>query len=397
MKKLHIINLEKMGGVERLFLQYINGNKDNNDNVICISNSIGEEIKKQLPKTKITFANRIFNALSLRCPQIFRKYLLQWKIERTGADVIIVWDLVPGLISKPKRGKLIYYDHGCSWRYAKNKKTLNFFSMLDGIIAVSHASKRVMELRFNLKCNVDVVLNRIQTPSGIDTSPRLLSQCVKLGTASRLVSLKGISVMLLTLQELINRGHNVMLEIAGKGPDQVTFEELANKLNLEKKVIFSGFQDNTKDFFNRIDIYLSTPVTEPFGLSSMEALYFSVPVVFPLIDGQPEAIRDGYCGIGVKPSVSMEEHKKLSGISIDFPHKVYDPVNDFLIEPQVLSHIACADAVEQLLSQESYAKFSGNAQRYVSEKFDYNDFKSEFNTKLSHYVNNKLLDRSIKQ
>ncbi|MEJ5173840.1 lipopolysaccharide biosynthesis protein, partial [Erwinia sp. MYb416] len=36
MKKLHIINLEKMGGVERLFLQYINETTDGSNNVICI-------------------------------------------------------------------------------------------------------------------------------------------------------------------------------------------------------------------------------------------------------------------------------------------------------------------------------------------------------------------------
>ena len=37
MKKLHIINLGKMGGVERLFLQYINDTTDGSNQVLCIS------------------------------------------------------------------------------------------------------------------------------------------------------------------------------------------------------------------------------------------------------------------------------------------------------------------------------------------------------------------------
>lgn len=157
MKKLHIINLAKMGGVERLFLQYINETTDGSDAVICVSNDIGEEIKRQMPQQKVTFATRLCNKLTLRCPQFLRKYLLQWKIFRANADVIIVWDLIPGLAAKPDRGKLLYYDHGCSWRYARNAKTLRFFSMLDGVISASHASKRVMALRFNLPDRKSVV------------------------------------------------------------------------------------------------------------------------------------------------------------------------------------------------------------------------------------------------
>ena len=57
--------------------------------------------------------------------------------------------------------------------------------MLDGVISASQASKRVMELRFNLPCPNHVVINRIKTPAGIDTAPKTLSQPVRIGTASR--------------------------------------------------------------------------------------------------------------------------------------------------------------------------------------------------------------------
>lgn len=75
MKKLHIINLGKMGGVERLFLQYINDTTDGSNQVLCISGDIGEEIRRQLPAHQpVTFANRLINALPLRCPQFLRKF-----------------------------------------------------------------------------------------------------------------------------------------------------------------------------------------------------------------------------------------------------------------------------------------------------------------------------------
>jgi glycosyltransferase involved in cell wall biosynthesis len=375
-----------MGGVERLFLQYINDTTDGSNAVICISGEIGEEIRRQMPQQKVTFANRLFNSLPLRCPQFLRKYLLQRKIEKANADVVIVWDLIPGLAAKPKRGKLIYYDHGCSWRYPKNHKTLRFFAMLDGVISASWASKRVMELRFNLPCPNQVVINRIKTPQEIPDLPKVLDYPIRIGTASRLVSLKGISVSLLMMQELLRRGHDVTLEIAGKGPDREAFETLANKLQLGDRVVFSGFQDNVADFFNRTHIYMSTPITEPFGLSCMESLYYGVPVIFPMIDGQPEAVKDGYCGIGLTPTVTIEEHQRLTGIKVDFPHQVYDPLTDTLVTPKLLSHIACADAVEKLLIPETYKSISQNAQRYPVVHFSYAMFKTDFDNTLNSFV-----------
>lgn len=379
MKKLHIINLGKMGGVERLFLQYINDFSEGKDEVICISNDIDEDIRQQMPQQKIIFASRLFNGLKLKAPQFLRKYLLQKRVEASDAQTIVVWDLVPRLTAKPKRAKLVYYDHGCSWRYPKNHKTLSFMRMLDGVISASAASSQVMQHRFKLPCPHHVVINRIMTPSGIRSEPRQLSSPIKIGTASRQVTLKGISVTLLTLKELLRRGHNVTLEIAGKGPDRDAFIALTNRLGIENNVTFSGFQQDIAPFFNRIDIYMSTPVTEPFGLSCMESLYFGVPVIYPLVDGQPEVIKNSVCGIGLSPSVTIEEHEKLTGIHVEFPYEVYDPVRNTMTSPLLLSHIACADAVETLFDQPTYQRFSEESKKWTKEHFDYAVFKTEFN------------------
>lgn len=386
MKKLHIINLEKMGGVERLFLQYIHDDTENTNEILCINSQVGGEIEKKLAGKKITYANRILNAFSTRYPQFLRKFVLKRKIENVNADVIIVWDLVPVLSAKPARGKLVYYDHGCSWRYPKNRKTLGFFSMLDGVISASWASKRVMELRFNLPLPVEVLPNRIQTPPGIIYGPKVLPETVRIGTASRLVTLKGISVSLLMMQELIKRGHKVHLEVAGKGPDRELFEALTDKLQLREHVTFTGFQENVADFFNRTDVYMSTPVTEPFGLSCVESLFYGVPVIFPFVDGQPEAVKDGECGIGLLPKVSIEEHEELTGVHIDFPYEVYDPIHDRLVEPKLLCHIDCADAVERLLKNDNYQRMRENAYKLTKEGLDYASFKAQFEVILTHYI-----------
>ncbi|PIJ49661.1 lipopolysaccharide biosynthesis protein [Erwinia sp. OLTSP20] len=388
MKKLHIINLAKMGGVERLFIQYINDFSGGRDDVICISNNVDPAIRQQIPQQKIIFANRLFNQTALKAPQFLRKYLLQWRVNRSQAEVAIVWDLVPGLISKPKRARLVYYDHGCSWRYPLNAKTLGFMSRLDGVISASYASNRVMKHRFNLACPHHVVINRIITPTHIDNHQPAPDSPLRIGTASRQVSLKGISVSLLMMKELLDRGHNVTLEVAGKGPDLEAFIALARRLNINKHVTFSGFQQDMSVFFNRTDVYMSTPVTEPFGLSCMEALYYGIPVIFPVIDGQPEVIKHNECGIGLMPTVSVTEHEKLSGIHVDFPYEVYDPVGDIMVPPRLLSHLACADAVERLCDRQTYHRFSQNAKNRALTHFDYKLFKTDFDGALMSIAGN---------
>lgn len=386
MRKLHIINLEKMGGVERLFLQYIHDVTASQDRIFCISNQIDPEIARHLTGRHITFVNRLVNRFPLKFPPFLRKYALQTKVWQANPETIIVWDLVPVFSGPPSRGKVIYYDHGCSWRYPHNKKTLNFFRLLSGYISASYASHRVMALRFHLPCPAKILTNRIIPPTNIFTGDKPLTSPLRLGVAARLVGLKGISVALLTLKNLLDRGVDVILDIAGKGPDESQFRALTERLGIGDRVNFLGFQDDLSHFFNQIHIYLSTPVTEPFGLSCLEALFYGVPVIYPLIDGQPEVVKNGYCGIGITPDITPEVHFAQCGVNVNFPYDVYFPEKDALLPPRLLSPEKCAEAVLNIINND-YNTFRQNAFDYVKNNFDATTFVSHFHSTISEIVN----------
>ncbi|MBD2822508.1 glycosyltransferase [Xenorhabdus sp. 42] len=377
MKILHVINLQGFGGAERLFLEYLKNSSFHNE-ILCTSNDINKNIKPELSQFKIDFSSKISSTL-LKYPTFLRKLALKKKIENKKSDITIIWDFVPRLSNKPKNTTVIYYDHGCSWRYPINERTLSFFNMIDGAIAVSEASKKVIMSRFSPDFIINKIINRL--PKKISTSGKSINNKkeIILGTASRLVGLKGISVSILTVKELISRGINVKLLIAGNGEDEQKLKILVHKVGVENNIKFIGYCSDVSDFYNKVDIYLSTPITEPFGLSCIEALSNAVPVIFPFIDGQPESVKDGYCGIGLKPTVSIDEHKKLTNIDIDFPHQVYDPINDQLTEPKLLSHVDCADAVERLLKDLSlYESMSKNSIEWSKESMNYEKFINEF-------------------
>ncbi|BFO12627.1 hypothetical protein GGER_51370 [Serratia rubidaea] len=95
MKRLHVINLEKMGGAEKIFLQFLHNATAGSDSILCISNKIGPEIASELGDTPVLFANRIINDRALKYPVFLRKSALLRKIERQRADLVIFGTLCP--------------------------------------------------------------------------------------------------------------------------------------------------------------------------------------------------------------------------------------------------------------------------------------------------------------
>lgn len=342
---------------------------------MCTSNYLNKNLISELKDFKIIYANKVAST-SIKYPTFLRKLVLTKKIEKLKPNKTIIWDFVPRLARKPKNTDLIYYDHGCSWRHPMNVRTINFFKMIDNTIAVSNASKRVMELRFSLKKNPKNVQNRLPVHMSGSVKTIKDKSVITLGTASRLVGLKAIGISILALHELLKEGVAANLVIAGDGEQREQLEALALKLGIKDHIKFLGYQDDMTRFYSEIDIYLSTPATEPFGLSCIEALSQGVPVIFPLIDGQPEAVKNQFCGIGIIPDMSTSEYYKAAELDIDFPHEVYDPIKDCLTQPKLITPIKIVPEIKKIIND--YEKLSKNALIWSKETMNYDLFIKEF-------------------
>ncbi|WP_337237435.1 glycosyltransferase [Proteus faecis] len=378
MKILHLINLQGFGGAERLFIEYLKNSSFQNE-ILCTSNSLNKNLSQELKSFNIKYANKIAST-KIKYPSFLRKYVLTKKIEASKADVTLVWDFIPRLSRKPKNTSLVYYDHGCSWQYPINQKTQFFFQILDSGIAVSNASKRVMELRFKPLFDINVVINRLPNIAH-ETTHTFKQNVITLGVASRLVGLKGIGIAIAALKELKNKNISAKLIIAGEGEQQRDLENLASKLDLEDSIEFIGYQSDMSIFYSKIDIYLSTPVLEAFGLSCIEALSNGIPVIFPKLNGQPEAIKDKYCGIGIKPTLSISEYNKLTDLDVMFSYEVYDPISDQLTEAKLISPKECANSIIEITN--NYQFYSKNAIHWAEKVTDYNLFILEFESCLN--------------
>ncbi|MBM3713366.1 MAG: N-acetyl-alpha-D-glucosaminyl L-malate synthase BshA, partial [Actinobacteria bacterium] len=99
----------------------------------------------------------------------------------------------------------------------------------------------------------------------------------------------------------ITRSIKAKLILIGDGPEIKKCRILTEKLNLSDKVFFIGILDDIIPLLSISDLYMLPSKNESFGLSALEALRCSVPLVGTKFGGLPEVVVDGVCGYLVDP------------------------------------------------------------------------------------------------
>ncbi len=105
--------------------------------------------------------------------------------------------------------------------------------------------------------------------------------------------------------------------LVGDGPEISLCKELCKKLGVEKKVIFLGILEDIKPVLNASDLYLLPSKSESFGLSALEALSFSIPVIGTKVGGLKEVVFNGKCGYLINPDNFNEIAEKSLEILAD--------------------------------------------------------------------------------
>ena len=102
----------------------------------------------------------------------------------------------------------------------------------------------------------------------------------------------------------------VRLVMVGDGPERAPAERLVRELGLEKDVHFFGKIKHTSDILPCADVFILPSDSESFGLSGLEALASSVPVLSTNTGGTPEVQIHGETGFLSTPGdvESMVRH-----------------------------------------------------------------------------------------
>ncbi len=148
--------------------------------------------------------------------------------------------------------------------------------------------------------NVVVVHPSSRPSPGARRQPPKPGAAVRIGTAARLVEVKGLDTLVEALA-LLRGNLDVELHIAGTGPKRKTLAAAAAQAGVADAVRFLGWRNDISDVMQRWDIYVQPSFAEGFGLAVLDAMAAGLPVVAGNAGGLPEVVVEGETGFLVEP------------------------------------------------------------------------------------------------
>ena len=121
------------------------------------------------------------------------------------------------------------------------------------------------------------------------------------GVVARLEPEKGHPTLLEAWPSVLAAYPDASLLIVGEGTRRAALEEQAAALGLTRSVIFTGRRDDVPAVTKSLDVAVLPSYREAQGLTILEAMALSRPVVASNVGGIPEMIEDGRTGLLVEP------------------------------------------------------------------------------------------------
>ena len=154
--------------------------------------------------------------------------------------------------------------------------------MADHIVAVSNATKQLIVKRYAIPADkIEVIHNSAETllQHATDAAQYRYIERLKLegytvvATIGRLTLQKGLSHFLRAAARAHSRFGRFLFVIAGDGEQRDELIALSADLGISDAVLFTGFVRGKalRDIYNLADVFVMSSVSEPFGLTALEA------------------------------------------------------------------------------------------------------------------------------
>ncbi len=297
------------GGGERWHLDMSQRIENSEFEPLVITNKKSELYKRAQLAGLNTYAIKITNLSFLnifkvlKVAKVLKKNNVQYIIMNLPADLKIA-----GLSAKITGITNIIFRRGSAIPI-RNTILNRFFykTIITGIIANSEETKRTINAN-NPKLfpekKIEVIYNGLDlknfdSQESIPMYQREENEII-LGNSGRLVPQKSQKDLIEIARKLKEKKIQFKMLIVGKGKLLEYLKNLAKNLGVEKEVIFPGFIENTKAFYDTIDLFLLTSVWEGFGYVIAEAMAAKKAVVAYNVSSNPELIVNNKTGFLVE-------------------------------------------------------------------------------------------------
>ncbi len=176
--------------------------------------------------------------------------------------------------------------------------------MADRVIAVSQFTKDAIVREYGIPADkVDVVYNSLDLdmvePLDEHSAHHYLAAMKAQGyrvvvNIGRITIQKGLPNLLYAAKAVIDRAPKTIFLIVGSGEQYFELIELAAELGISRNVVFTGFQrgKNWRDSFAVGDLFVMPSVSEPFGLTPLEAAGYGTPSLISRQSGVAEVFNN---------------------------------------------------------------------------------------------------------
>ncbi|HEV8111160.1 MAG TPA: glycosyltransferase [Planctomycetota bacterium] len=215
------------------------------------------------------------------------------------------WMALPaGLAAARSAGKpLVFHVHACEYDRSGdhvNERVRDLEQLgldaADRVVCVSHYTAGVLQRRYRIDpAKLRVVHNAVTQKEQVDILhvTRAIEEPIVL-FLGRVTFQKGPDYFLEAAARVIHIEPRVKFVMSGSGDMLPVMIERAAKLGLARHVHFTGFLkgEDVERMYAMADIYVMPSVSEPFGITPLEAMALDTPVVLSRQSGVSEVLRN---------------------------------------------------------------------------------------------------------
>lgn len=176
--------------------------------------------------------------------------------------------------------------------------------MADRVIAVSEITKNIIIDKYGIPADkIEVMHNAIDVESfndGYHYDQRTFRYLEGLkdegytimSAVTRFTIQKGLEYLVRATAKAVSKYDRIALLLAGDGEQRDELIKLASELGISDKVFFTGFVRGKqwRDSFNVSDVFVLSSVSEPFGLTALEAAHHDNALVLTKQSGVSEVL-----------------------------------------------------------------------------------------------------------
>jgi glycosyltransferase involved in cell wall biosynthesis len=272
-----------------------------------------------------------------------------------------------------KRPAIISTVHSSRIRCVDDRQTLRQLTpLMDRLIVVSQAIERKVREEGRIGAPVSLIYNGVDLQRYNHQQPcctlheeyLIPEEAPIVGVVARLEAEKGHRTLIDAWPDVLAAVPNAWLLVIGEGSERDALEAEAATLGVSERVVFTGRREDVPAVTAALDVSVLPSYREAQGLSVLEAMALSRPVVASKVGGIPEMIEDGVTGLLVPPNDCEALAAAIVRLLTDHPfadmiaRRGHDLVHErFCIELMVSSIETIYDEeAAQLRTEESVAR-----------------------------------------